>query len=111
MKRIVTLVFVLLLATTLSFAAEKKVAPTKPAPTVEKKTDAAPAAAKADLVDINTAAEAELKAIPGIGDTYAKQIVAGRPYANKAQLKSKKILPSAVYDKVKDRIIAKQPKK
>lgn len=71
----------------------------------------AKAAAKAKIVDINTASEAELKAIPGIGDTYAAKIVAGRPYANKTQLKSRKIVPDLVYEKVKDLITAKQVKK
>lgn len=71
----------------------------------------AKAAAAAKLIDINTASEAELKAVPGIGDAYAAKIVAGRPYANKAQLKSRKILPGPVYEKTKDLIIAKQPKK
>lgn len=66
------------------------------------------AAAKAKLVDINTATEAELKAIPGIGDTYAAKIIAGRPYAKKDQLKSRNILPAPVYEKTKDLIIAKQ---
>ena len=69
------------------------------------------AAAKAKVIDINSASEAELKAIPGIGDAYASKIIAGRPYANKSQLKSRNILPSPVYEKVKDQIIAKQPKK
>ncbi|HEY3307799.1 MAG TPA: helix-hairpin-helix domain-containing protein [Desulfuromonadaceae bacterium] len=69
------------------------------------------AAAKAKIVNINSASEAELKAIPGIGDAYAAKIIAGRPYANKAQLKSRNILPVPVYEKVKDLIIAKQPKK
>ena len=66
------------------------------------------AAAKAKLIDINTATEAELKAVPGIGDAYAAKIIAGRPYANKAQLKSRNILPVPVYEKTKDLIIAKQ---
>lgn len=74
-------------------------------------TTDAKTAAKAKLVDINSASEAELKAIPGIGDTYAAKIIAGRPYANKAQLKSRRILPSPVYEKTKDLIIATQPKK
>jgi competence protein ComEA len=68
----------------------------------------AKAAAKAKVVDINTATEAELKAIPGIGDAYAAKIIAGRPYANKTQLKSRNILPAPVYEKTKDLIIAKQ---
>lgn len=69
------------------------------------------ASAKAKLVDINTATEAQLKAIPGIGDAYAAKIIAGRPYANKAQLKSRNILPANVYEQVKDMIIAKVIKK
>ena len=68
-------------------------------------------AAKAKLVDINTATEAELKAIPGIGDAYAAKIIAGRPYANKTQLKSRKVLPTNIYEQVKDMIIAKLAKK
>ena len=54
------------------------------------------------------ASEAELKAVPGIGDAYAAKIIAGRPYANKSQLKSRNILPAPAYDKVSELIIAKQ---
>lgn len=60
------------------------------------------------LIDINRATPVELKAIPGIGDAYSAAIVKGRPYANKAQLKSKGIVPDGVYEKIKDKIIAKQ---
>jgi len=68
-------------------------------------------AAKTAQIDINTASDAELKSIPGIGDVYATKIIAGRPYAKKDQLKSRNILPSTVYEQVKERIIAKQPAK
>ena len=71
----------------------------------------AKASAKAKIVDINTATEAELKAVPGVGDTYAAKIIAGRPYANKTQLKSRKVVPSTLYEQVKDLLIAKQPQK
>ena len=71
----------------------------------------AKAAVKAAIVDINSATDAELKGIPGIGDAYAAKIIAGRPYANKTQLKSRKILPAPLYEQVKDRLIAKQPPK
>ncbi|NDJ13361.1 MAG: helix-hairpin-helix domain-containing protein [Acidobacteriia bacterium] len=60
------------------------------------------------LIDINRATPAELKSIPGIGDAYSAAIVKGRPYANKTQLKSKGVVPDGVYEKIKDKIIAKQ---
>jgi competence protein ComEA len=49
-----------------------------PAQTVAAKKSA-PEAAKAAIIDINTATEDTLKTIPGIGDAYAKKIIAGRP--------------------------------
>lgn len=69
------------------------------------------AAAKGNTIDINTATKAELSAIPGVGDAYAAKIIAGRPYANKSQLKSRNVLSEADYEKVKDLIIAKKVKK
>jgi DNA uptake protein ComE-like DNA-binding protein len=61
-----------------------------------------------DLVDINSATKAQLSALPGIGDKYSDKIIAGRPYANKSQLVSKKVLPQGVYNKISGMIIAKQ---
>lgn len=55
------------------------------------------------LADINTSSARDLqRTLPGIGDTRAAQIVAGRPYAAPADLVTKGILTQAVFDKVKD---------
>ena len=102
-----------LLTTTLVQAADTKAntpqtpaSQAKPAIKIESKSKAQVAP---KLVDINNAAAAELKKLPGIGDAEASKIIAGRPYGSKAWLVTKGILPEAMYPTLKDLVIAKQP--
>ena len=56
-------------------------------PAADRFTGTAFSAAKADLVDINTATQAQLEAVKGIGPATAKKIVDNRPYAGLDDLK------------------------
>ena len=95
---LIAVAFALLSSTSPVLAQAKKDAP---------KSDKA-AATKKEPLDINSASEADLKELPGIGDAYAKKIVDGRPYKRKDELVQKKVVPQATYDKIKDMVVAKQ---
>ncbi len=80
-----------------------------PAPGNTQKTGPATASSTAaPLIDINSATKQQLMTLPGIGEALSQKIIDGRPYRAKNELTQKKILTEAVYEKITDRIIAKQ---
>ena len=116
-NRILSFILIALLSIALPLAAQTKSKSTTKAPAPatatkgtagSKTTTAAPSLNT--LIDLNSAPKTQLMTLPGIGDAYADKIIAGRPYARKDQLLTKKVIPQATYDKIKDNVIARQTK-
>jgi DNA uptake protein ComE-like DNA-binding protein len=60
--------------------------------------------------DLNGASKEALMKLPDVTAALADKIIAGRPYLTKAHLITHDVIPYAVYDKIKDRIVAVQAK-
>ncbi|HMD62710.1 MAG TPA: helix-hairpin-helix domain-containing protein [Stellaceae bacterium] len=94
---------------------------TSPSSTMAPATPATPKAAtsdarstnavpKTDVVDINSASAAELKMLPGVSESDATKIIQGRPYTDKGQLVSKKVVSEPTYEKMKDHVVVRPSK-
>lgn len=58
------------------------------------------------LININSASQSELEALPGVGPVTAQKIINNRPYGSVSELKTKKILNNPLYEKLKDLLTA-----
>ena len=56
-------------------------------------------------VNINTATQAELEALPGIGPVTASKIISDRSYQVVEDLLNKKVVSKAVFVKIKDQLV------
>jgi len=79
------------------------IAQSSAAPAAPNSKPAPPPAAR---IDINHASMDQLLKIPGMTSSWASRIVRFRPYRTKADLLEHGVLPSDVYDRIKDYVIA-----
>ena len=55
-------------------------------------------------INVNAASASELDTLWGVGPVTAEKIINGRPYASVKELKTRKILKSNVYERIKDEV-------
>lgn len=58
-----------------------------------------------NLVNINTATQSELEALPGVGPVTTAKIISGRPYQSVEELITRKIIGKTLYEKLKDLLV------
>jgi competence ComEA-like helix-hairpin-helix protein len=70
---------------------------------------AAAQTAAAEILDLNTADQAALEALPGIGPALAEKIIAARPFKEVGDLMNVKGIGQAKFDAIKDMVEIGQP--
>lgn len=63
-----------------------------------------------ERVDINHASLSDLLKIPGMTQSWAGRIIRFRPYHSKVDLLERGVVSDAVYDRIKDYVIAHRDK-
>jgi DNA uptake protein ComE-like DNA-binding protein len=58
-------------------------------------------------LDLNTATKEQLLSLPGVTGSEANRVIAGRPYTDPGQVVTRRIMPKAEYDKIADRLTAR----
>lgn len=56
-------------------------------------------------VNINTASQSELEALPGIGPVTASKIISDRPYQKIEDLLDRKVINKSTFEKIKDLVV------
>jgi competence protein ComEA len=106
--RFVSVLLCLMLFSALAVAQSSGQSKAPAAGNTQKTGPATASSTAASLIDINSATKQQLMTLPGIGEALSQKIIDGRPYRAKNELTQKKIITEAVYEKITDRIIAKQ---
>jgi hypothetical protein len=96
MRKVFTWALALTLASAVPLFARQATETSGQKPTPKQSETKAP---PAGTVNLNTASQADLEALPGIGPVTAKKIIAGRPYTSVADL-SKAGVPKSTIDKI-----------
>lgn len=56
------------------------------------------------LININSASQSDLETLPGVGPVTAGKIIDSRPFATLEELRTKKAVGNALFDKIKDKL-------